>query len=125
MFIKTVGEYDLIHINPSLDPKSLLDNNNFSIGSNWLQEIQKQKISGQWVVIGGPGQGKTTIGQFLCQLFRVAILKDRTNINTNIEVQRAISNFESQSQQETIALPTQQFCAAKVSDPTPQRDLSD
>ncbi|SMD24484.1 hypothetical protein SAMN05660733_07732 [Lentzea albidocapillata] len=29
------------------------------------------------VLIGGPGQGKTTIGQLLCQVFRVALLESR------------------------------------------------
>lgn len=30
----------------------------------------------RWVLIGGPGQGKTTVGQFACQLFRSALLGD-------------------------------------------------
>jgi hypothetical protein len=87
-----------------LDPESLLDNNDFSLDSNLFQEIQKHKNIGQWVVIGGPGQGKTTVSQFLCQLFRVAILKDK-RIN-NSQVVEALSNLESQCQKETIALPT-------------------
>ncbi|MGV3587855.1 MAG: NACHT domain-containing protein [Adhaeribacter sp.] len=32
---------------------------------------------GRFVVIGGPGQGKSTIGQFVCQIYRAAILKDQ------------------------------------------------
>jgi len=32
--------------------------------------------TGRIVLLGGPGQGKTTVGQHLCQLFRVAILND-------------------------------------------------
>ena len=34
------------------------------------------KTPGRYVLIGGPGQGKTTVGQFLCQVFRVALLRD-------------------------------------------------
>ena len=64
----------------------------------------KEHTPGRWVVIGGPGQGKTTIGQFLCQLFRVAILKDKTDIG-NFEIQRALINFKSQCQQENICFP--------------------
>ena len=33
--------------------------------------------TGRYVLIGGPGQGKTTVSQFLCQLHRTAILKGR------------------------------------------------
>ncbi|MEU2169580.1 NACHT domain-containing protein [Micromonospora chersina] len=29
---------------------------------------------GRFVLIGGPGQGKTTLGQFICQIFRTALL---------------------------------------------------
>ncbi|MET9301994.1 hypothetical protein ABZX66_21980 [Micromonospora aurantiaca] len=32
--------------------------------------------SGRFVLIGGPGQGKTTLGQFICQIFRTALLVD-------------------------------------------------
>ena len=32
---------------------------------------------GRFVLIGGPGQGKSTLGQFVCQLYRAAILRDR------------------------------------------------
>lgn len=30
-----------------------------------------------YVIIGGPGQGKSTFGQYLCQIYRAEILKDR------------------------------------------------
>jgi hypothetical protein len=33
---------------------------------------------GRYVLVGGPGQGKTTVGQFACQLFRAALLQDRS-----------------------------------------------
>lgn len=33
--------------------------------------------SGHFLLIGGPGQGKSTVGQFLCQLHRAALLRDR------------------------------------------------
>ncbi|WP_144081843.1 NACHT domain-containing protein [Micromonospora wenchangensis] len=31
---------------------------------------------GRFVLIGGPGQGKTTLGQFICQIFRTALLQE-------------------------------------------------
>ncbi|MFY1624586.1 NACHT domain-containing protein [Micromonospora sp. WMMD735] len=36
---------------------------------------------GRIVLIGGPGQGKTTLGQFICQIFRTALLDD---VNPNL-----------------------------------------
>ena len=81
----------------------------------------KEHTPGRWVVIGGPGGGKTTVGQFICQLFRVAILKDKTDIG-NLEIKKALTNFEArkravarrmfnslvefQCQQENICFPT-------------------
>lgn len=39
---------------------------------------QKQHVSsiGRFAIVGGPGQGKSTIGQYLCQLYRAAILSN-------------------------------------------------
>jgi hypothetical protein len=34
-------------------------------------------IATNFVIIGGPGQGKTTLGQLLCQAYRVALLANR------------------------------------------------
>ena len=31
----------------------------------------------RFVIVGGPGQGKSTFGQYLCQLYRAAILQNR------------------------------------------------
>ena len=32
------------------------------------------------VLVGGPGQGKTTVGQFACQVARAALLRDRSDL---------------------------------------------
>lgn len=37
---------------------------------------RKHPRGGRYVLIGGPGQGKTTVGQYICQLFRCALLAD-------------------------------------------------
>jgi hypothetical protein len=34
---------------------------------------------GRYALVGGPGQGKTTLGQYVCQVFRAALLKDSPN----------------------------------------------
>ena len=54
---------------------------------------------GHYVLLGGPGQGKTTISQYLCQLYRVAILESRQNTLTT-EAQRAIQAIRLQCQRE-------------------------
>jgi len=41
--------------------------------------------SGRYVLVGGPGQGKTTVGQFACQLFRVALLQNRPSAPSNCD----------------------------------------
>lgn len=60
---------------------------------------------GRLVVIGGPGQGKTTVSQFLCQLFRAAILRERTRL-LETGVKQALNQFENQCSTEGIELPT-------------------
>lgn len=38
---------------------------------------ESQRRQSSYVVVGGPGQGKSTVGQHLCQLYRAAILAER------------------------------------------------
>src|SRR6266700_1293008 len=46
---------------------------------------------GRMVLLGGPGQGKTTLSQYICQLFRTALLKDRSTLSPeSAEVVRTI-----------------------------------
>lgn len=37
----------------------------------------KRNPRSRFVIVGGPGQGKSTFGQYLCQLYRAAILNNR------------------------------------------------
>jgi hypothetical protein len=61
---------------------------------------------GRYVLIGGPGQGKTTLGQFICQLFRAAILKDRPEGTLSAEVGLALKEIYTQCSIEGIELLT-------------------
>lgn len=36
------------------------------------------------VLVGGPGQGKTTVGQFACQIGRAALLRDRSDLTPEV-----------------------------------------
>jgi hypothetical protein len=59
----------------------------------------------RFVVVGGPGQGKTTVGQFACQLFRAAILVDRPRHHLAEEVLLALDETVAISKREAIELP--------------------
>ncbi len=58
------------------------------------------------VLIGGPGQGKTTLGQFICQLHRAAILKDRPKGRLSSESAQALSYITKRCENEGGGLPT-------------------
>ncbi len=51
---------------------------------------------GRLVLIGGPGQGKTTVGQFGCQLLRAALLRS-TDGPFSPEVSQALERIEEMS----------------------------
>lgn len=61
---------------------------------------------GRYVLIGGPGQGKTTVGQYLCQLHRAAILKDRPPHTLSSEAREALRDIQESSSKDGIALPS-------------------
>ncbi len=60
---------------------------------------------GRYVLIGGPGQGKTTVAQFLCQLFRAALLEAVPRHLLADEVASALRVLERQRESEGLALP--------------------
>jgi hypothetical protein len=62
--------------------------------------------SGRFVLVGGPGQGKTTLGQFVCQLFRTSILKARSNWVPLREVEDILNLVDTQCQTEGLEMPT-------------------
>lgn len=59
---------------------------------------------GRVVLVGGPGQGKTTLGQFVCQVFRAALLRSKTNVAP--EVARALTQLIAQCEAERLPLPS-------------------
>ncbi|WP_242360517.1 NACHT domain-containing NTPase [Anaeromyxobacter sp. SG17] len=61
---------------------------------------------GRYVLVGGPGQGKTTLGQYVCQLHRAAILRDVPQRQMSAESTQALSEFLSQTERDGFMLPT-------------------
>ena len=70
-----------------LDPKSLA---NESIVPGRKPQTARHS-RGRFVLIGGPGQGKTTVAQFLCQILRAAIISRLPNEALSPELQSALS----------------------------------
>lgn len=49
----------------------------------------------RFVIVGGPGQGKSTFGQFLCQLYRASILRSRPRHLLDDRVPGVIKTLET------------------------------
>ena len=81
-----------------LDPKSLAAH---TIGQN-PKSGDLSPTRGRFVLIGGPGQGKTTVGQFICQIFRASIISRRPPTSLSPETSRALSLIQRHCQQESI-----------------------
>lgn len=62
-----------------------------------------EPMRGRFVLIGGPGQGKTTVGQFICQIFRASIISRCATV-TSPEIRRALSLITQHCQEEEIDL---------------------
>ena len=101
-----------------LDPQSLASN---TIG---------QRPRGRFVLIGGPGQGKTTVGQFICQIFRASIISRLPQALLSAETHAALSLISKHCTEEDIDLSLvprfpfrialNEFASALSSDSLPQ-----
>jgi hypothetical protein len=90
---------------------SLLDAGRFVLRRGALDQATADKqVPGQrslgprFVIVGGPGQGKSTFGQYLCQIYRAAILGDRPKHLLDERVARVIQQLSIQ-QAEAGGLP--------------------
>ena len=61
-----------------------------------------QPTRGRFVLIGGPGQGKSTVGQFICQVFRASIVSRRMSRNYLPETSKALSLIQRHCDDENI-----------------------
>ena len=67
--------------------------------------IEQNPNLGRSVLIGGPGQGKSTAGQFLCQLYRAAFLSGVPSHQVLPEYSEDLNVFQQQCQGSQIELP--------------------
>ena len=81
-----------------LDPQSLAVH---SIGQT-PEPGGPRHSRGRFVLIGGPGQGKTTVGQFICQIFRASIISQRPPTTLSREVKSALTMIRTHCEEEGV-----------------------
>ena len=82
-----------------LDPKTLK-----AQSVNTPNETTASPPRGKFVLIGGPGQGKTTVGQFVCQIFRASIISNQPSHTLWDDTKRALDSIRANCTQEDIDL---------------------
>lgn len=92
-----------------LDPKSIeISSDGIQLGEQIGSLKGNPMRQGRYVLIGGPGQGKTTVSQLACQLFRAAILKGK-ELKEPYQVSHGVRNIirelEALCNEEGIGLP--------------------
>ncbi|MEV7097745.1 hypothetical protein AB0M80_33325 [Amycolatopsis sp. NPDC051045] len=68
-------------------------------------EEKHHPAPGRFVLIGGPGQGKTTLGQYVCQMFRCALLKDVPQAGLDPEARKVMRAFAVRLQDGSLPTP--------------------
>ena len=67
-----------------------------------LEAGEPQRSRGRFVLIGGPGQGKTTVGQFICQIFRASIISRKPPTSLSPEARKALLMIQAHCEDEEI-----------------------
>ncbi|WP_128433810.1 NACHT domain-containing protein [Streptomyces cyaneus] len=67
-----------------------------------LEERRDFAASNRMVLVGGPGQGKSTVSQFICQLYRALLVKD-TGAMRNADVRSTVTQVTEQAKKENLA----------------------
>ncbi|MFD4691254.1 NACHT domain-containing protein [Streptomyces sp. NPDC058463] len=62
----------------------------------------EEVVVNKFVLVGGPGQGKSTASQFMCQLYRAYLVQD-TPAMRNAEVKAAVTKITQQAEKESLA----------------------
>ncbi|MFF5617727.1 NACHT domain-containing protein [[Kitasatospora] papulosa] len=62
----------------------------------------EEAVANRFVLVGGPGQGKSTASQFMCQLYRAYLVQD-TPAMRNPEVKSAVTKITQQAEKESLA----------------------
>ena len=81
-----------------LNPASL----GTSVISNNLDPMAPRGSQGRFVLIGGPGQGKTTLTQFVCQIFRASIISGKPADKLSPDIKSALATIQDHCDLEDI-----------------------
>lgn len=84
---------------------SKLDPHSNEIPSHTLDVSPDKELLGRFVFIGGPGQGKSTLTQFFCQLHRAAFLQQFPLTALSPEILDAYNLILQQCEQESVETP--------------------
>lgn len=82
-----------------LDPASV----GASLLSDRLDAGLGRKSRGRFVLIGGPGQGKTTLTQFICQIFRAAVIARKPKHTKSPPTKGALATIQHHCETEDIS----------------------
>lgn len=94
--------HELLHASSyKLDPLALEDHKQNS--QNQPQNFKR--IFGRFVFFGGPGSGKSTIGQFLAQIHRAALLERRKQHRLEQNVRNVIKDIKLRCKEENAIWP--------------------
>ncbi|MEI2397929.1 NACHT domain-containing protein, partial [Paenibacillus phytohabitans] len=73
------------------------------LGDN-INKTEREDLKNRLVLIGGPGQGKSTLTQFLCQIYRAFFLKNNSHGNLMHEVNNFINDYSDLAISEPICV---------------------
>ncbi|MGZ4978783.1 MAG: NACHT domain-containing protein [Methylobacter sp.] len=94
--------HNLLHAAANkLDPLALEEHRQASENG----QFASQRIYGRFVFLGGPGSGKSTIGQFLAQIHRAALLDRREPHRVEFKVRNVIKDIKARCQEEQAIWP--------------------
>jgi hypothetical protein len=74
-------------------------------GDTVLRPSRTPMVNPRVAIVGGPGQGKSTLGQLLCQFFRAALVAERPEGSVGPEAAHVLRSVQSQLSLLNIPIP--------------------